>query len=162
MASVVHELLTASLQKSSVPTYRRAWKLYEEFQLSIYNNSYISLPIMPATLALFVAYLFDNKYASSTVNTYVSALGFYPRQLKACPVQAFLDYVNVRGKLNGPLFINQDGSPVLRSDFSKMLCSIIQLCNLDPNRYKGHSFRIGTATYAAEQGISDTTIRHIG
>ena len=59
------------------------------------------------------------------------------RQLKACPVQVFLDYVTVRGTLNGPLFINQDGSPVLRSDFSKMLCSIIQLCNLDPNRYKG-------------------------
>ena len=68
LASVAHEL-----------TYRRAWKLYEEFQLSIYNNSHISLPIMPATLALFVAYLFDNKYASSTVNTYVSALGYYHR-----------------------------------------------------------------------------------
>ena len=245
---------------------------------------------MPATLALFVAYLFDNKYASSTVNTYVSALGYYhrlaglgdptktfyiremlkrygkighkldtrlpitlpilvpmmqastsfcvsqyqsymfkalcsmaffaflrigeitvskqqstsnnllqlgqvsnrccgsgnvvslvitftnykhhynqnpfsiflPRQLKACPVQAFLDYVTFWGTLNGPLFINQDGCPVLRSDFSKMLCSIIQLCNLDPNRYKGHSFRIGAATYAAEQGISDTKIRHMG
>ena len=74
-----HELLTASSQKSSVPTYRRAWKLYEEFQLSIYNKSHISLPIMPATLALFVAYLFDNKYASSTVNTNVSALGYYHR-----------------------------------------------------------------------------------
>ena len=34
---------------------------------------------MPASLALFVAYLFDNKYASSTVNTYVSALGYYHR-----------------------------------------------------------------------------------
>ena len=39
-------------------------------------------------------------------------------QLKACPVQAFLDYVTVRGTVNGPLFINQDGYPVLRSDFS--------------------------------------------
>jgi len=56
------------------------------------------------------------------------------RQLKACPVQAFLGYVTVRGTLNGPLFVNQDESPVLRSDFSKMLCLIIQLYNLDPNR----------------------------
>ena len=290
MASVVHELLSASLQKSSAPTYRRAWKLYEEFQLSVYNNLYISLPILPATLALFVAYLFDNKYASSTVNTYVSALGYYHRlagvqdptktfyiiemlkgygkispkldsrlpitlpilvriiqasnsfcvshyqssmfkamcslaffaflrigeitvsnregvnnnllqlgqvsrrccesgnelslvitftnykhnynqnpfsivlrrQLHACPVQSLLDYFSVRGIANGPLFINPDGSPVLRSEFSKMLCSILQLCHLDPKRYKGHSFRIGAATYPAEQGISDAQIRQMG
>ena len=76
LASVVHKLLRASLQKSSVPTYRRAWKPYEEFQLSIYNDSHVSLPIMPATLALFVSYLFDNKCASSTVN-----ICFCPRVL---------------------------------------------------------------------------------
>ena len=45
---------------------------------------------------------------------------------------------------------------------SKMLGSVIRLRNLDPNRYKGHSFRIGAATYAAEQGVSDDKIRHSG
>ena len=85
------------------------------------------------------------------------------RQPKACPVQAFLDYVSVRGTVHGPLFINHDGYPVLRSEFSKMLGSVIRLCNLlDPTRYKGHSFRIGAATYAAEAGVSDTKIRHLG
>ena len=85
------------------------------------------------------------------------------RQPKACPVQAFLDYVSVRGTVHGPLFINHDGYPVLRSEFSKMLGSVIRLCNLlDPTRYKGHSFRIGAATYAAEPGVSDTKIRHLG
>ena len=84
------------------------------------------------------------------------------RQPKACPVQSFLDYVSVRGIVPGPLFINHDGSLVLRGEFSKMLGSVIRLCNLDPNRYKGHSFRIGAATYAAEQGVSDDKIRHSG
>ena len=84
------------------------------------------------------------------------------RQPKACPVESFLDYASVRGTLHGPLFINRDGSPFLRSEFSKILGSIIQLCNLDHNRYKGHSFRIGAATYAAEQGLSDTKIRQLG
>ena len=74
------------------------------------------------------------------------------RQLTACPVQSFLDYLTLRGTENGPLFINEDGSPILRSEFSIKLCSIIRLCGLDPTRYKGHSFRIGAATYAAEQG----------
>ena len=35
--------------------------------------------MLPAKLALFVAYLFDRRYASSTVNTYVSALGYFHR-----------------------------------------------------------------------------------
>ena len=35
--------------------------------------------MLPATLALFVAHLFNRRYASSTVNTYVSALGFFHR-----------------------------------------------------------------------------------
>ena len=84
------------------------------------------------------------------------------RQPTACPVQSLSDYVSVLGTVNGLLFINQDGSPVLRSEFSKMLSSVIQLCNLDPNRYKGHSFRIGAATYADEQGLPDTKIRQLG
>ena len=84
------------------------------------------------------------------------------RQPTVCPVQSLLDYFSVRGTVHGPLFINQDGSPVLRSEFSKMLSSVIQLCNLDPNRYKGHSFRIGAATYAAEQDLPDSKIRQLG
>ena len=35
------------------------------------------MPIFPATLALFIADLFGRNYASSTVNTYVSALGYF-------------------------------------------------------------------------------------
>ena len=286
----MQELLSASLTPSSVPTYRRAWKRFKEFQLGVFHSQNASLPIAPATLALFVAYLFANHYAISTVNTYVSALGYYHRlaglqdptktfyitemlkgygrinrtldsrlpitlpilvrimqvsptvcasqyqsymfqamcsmaffgflgigeitvtkpqsihsnllylshvtrqfgskgevvslvvtftnykhntnrnafslilhrQLHACPVQSFLDYVTVRGSENGPLFINKDGSPVLRSYFGKVLCSVIRVCGLDSDRYKGHSFRIGAATYAAEQGHSDTQIRHMG
>ena len=41
-----------------------------------------------------------------------------------------------------------------------MLGSVIQLWNLDSNRYKGHSFRIGAATYAAEQGVYEDKSRH--
>ena len=32
---------------------------------------------------------------------------------------------------------------------------------MDPDRYKGHSFRIGAAFYAAEQGVSNDKIRHL-
>ena len=62
-----------------MPTYCRAWKLYEEFQISVLQSSHVTLPVLPATLALFVAHFFDRRYASSTVNTYVSALGYFHR-----------------------------------------------------------------------------------
>ena len=43
-----------------------------------------------------------------------------------------------------------------------MLGSIIRLCNMDPNRYKEHSFMTDAAAYADEQGVSDNKIRHLG
>ena len=79
LASIVQELLSASLKSSSVPTYRRAWKRFKDFQLGVFHSQNASLPIAPATLALFVAYLFANHYAISTVSTHVSALGYYHR-----------------------------------------------------------------------------------
>ena len=36
------------------------------------------------------------------------------------------------------------------------------MCGLDPSRYKGHSFRIGAASYAADRGFSDAQIRMLG
>ena len=48
----------------------------EEFQISVFQSSHISLPVLRATLALFVAHVFNSRYASSTVNNYVSAPGY--------------------------------------------------------------------------------------
>jgi len=42
--------------------------------------------------------------------------------------------------------------------FSKALVHF----NLDPSSYKGHSFRIGAASHAAEQGFTDAQIRNYG
>ena len=51
-----------------------------QFQISVFQSSHIfSLPVLPATLALFVAHLFNSRYASSTVNTYVSVIGYFHR-----------------------------------------------------------------------------------
>ena len=36
------------------------------------------MPVPPPTLALSIAYLFHRHYAPSTVNTYVSAIGYSP------------------------------------------------------------------------------------
>ncbi len=39
----------------------------------------MGLPVSPSVLVLFIAYLFNLNYAPSTVNTYVSAIGYSHR-----------------------------------------------------------------------------------
>ena len=79
-----------------------------------------------------------------------------------CPVEALLAYISLRGTDEGPLFRTLDGAPVDRSAFSDLLSLAVRQCGLDPARYKGHSFRIGAASHAAEMGFSDSQIRLLG
>ena len=283
-------LLRSSLQPSSIPTYRRAWKLFHKFYNSVFNLPFAFLPISPSLLALFIAYLSDFHYVPSTVTTYISALGyshkllgfpdpskvFYVSQIlkgykkvgfrldsrlpitlpilnrlvsiapslqgspyqmsqframcslafyaflrigemtatcnsnanpplqlyqltklispsgelmafklnfgdfkhsynarpfsvvlsrqpnSTCPVALLSQYFTLRGVRPGAIFLSEDGLPVSRSFFSNQLLRACHLCGLDPSRYKGHSFRIGAASYAADQGFSDTQIRILG
>ncbi|CAH3019254.1 unnamed protein product, partial [Porites evermanni] len=73
---IIGDLLQSSLQPSSLLTYKRAWSLFYQFHGSIFPNTSSSFPVSPSVLALFSAYLYDKHYAFSTVNTYVSAIGY--------------------------------------------------------------------------------------
>lgn len=84
------------------------------------------------------------------------------RRSDICPVQSLLDYFEHRGLSDGPLFQTCDGRAVPRKLFTDHLAIIFRACGLDSNKYKGHSFRIGAATFAAECGFSDTQIRLMG
>ena len=84
------------------------------------------------------------------------------RDQPICPVSQMLDYVSVRGNAPGPLFCSADGSPIPRSYFTRSLKEVLQYCNLDEDRYKTHSFRIGAASWAAAKGMSDSQIRAFG
>lgn len=83
------------------------------------------------------------------------------RQSCFCPVQYLLDYLSLRGSSPGALFALK-GSPITRKYFCDLLTMAIKRCGLNPSRYKGHSFRIGAASDAAERGMSDTQIRILG
>ena len=98
LADVVTNLLKSSLQPSSVPIYRRAWNLLNQFLSSVFQSVDFSLPISPTILALYVAFLFDRKYAPSTVNTYVSAIS-YSHKLYGLPdpSKAFLIVQMLKG-----------------------------------------------------------------
>lgn len=79
-----------------------------------------------------------------------------------CPVEAMKSFLAVRGPSSGPLFLSQTGKVLLRSRFDKVVKSSLGFCGLDSSRYKGHSFRIGGASAAAEKGFTDSQIRLLG
>lgn len=77
-------------------------------------------------------------------------------------VDSLVEFVQLRGNRQGPLFCCLRGKPIVRSQFDKILHKCLALCGLDGSRYKGHSFRIGAASDAAQQGLSDAKIRTMG
>jgi hypothetical protein len=62
LGNIVSHLTQSSLQPSSIPTYRRAWKLFDQFHSHVFQTFSYKLPISPPTLALFIAYMFDRRY----------------------------------------------------------------------------------------------------
>ena len=82
--------------------------------------------------------------------------------LPFCPVKSLLEYCKSRGALPGPLFCQQNLVPITVYQFNTELSRCLQFCGLDTSRYKGHSFRIGAASLAADNGLSDAQIRTLG
>ena len=79
-----------------------------------------------------------------------------------CPVQALQSFCTLRGSRSGPLFTSADGSSVSTHHFSQALNQCLTFCGLDNSHYKPHSFRIGAASFAADQGFIDSQIRGLG
>ena len=79
-----------------------------------------------------------------------------------CLVAALLDYLALRGKSDGPLFRHEDGSPLVRHQFTSAVQQALSSTGLDGSQFNGHSFRIGAATTASAAGIPDATIKLLG
>lgn len=82
--------------------------------------------------------------------------------LPFCPVQALVEYCKTRGAQPGPLFCHPNLAPITVYQFNTELSQCLKFCGLDTTRYKGHSFRIGAASHAADMGFSDAQIRTLG
>ena len=79
-----------------------------------------------------------------------------------CPVKALQSFCTLCGSRPGSLFTLADGSSVSTHHFSQALNHCLTLCRLDNSHYKPHSFRIGAASFAADQGYTDAQIRGLG
>ena len=72
------------------------------------------------------------------------------------------EFLALRQRPDGPLFISQQGTPLTREIFITKVQAALSRAGVNPDFYKSHSFRIGAATTAAAQGINDSTIKTLG
>ena len=80
---------------------------------------------------------------------------------KMCPVIALNNYLRLRGKQAGPLYLSY-GKPLSRHEFVKSLKCVLTVAGIPSDRFNSHSFRIGAATSCAEKGATDVQIRKLG
>jgi hypothetical protein len=79
-----------------------------------------------------------------------------------CPVKVLKQFLAKRGFIPGPLFAYPNGEGIQRAVFTRQLKTCIAFYPEFSNNIKSHSFRIGGATYIAQQGASDEQIRRAG
>lgn len=79
-----------------------------------------------------------------------------------CPVQALLEYLSLRGREPGPLFLWSDGKPVTKTRLVEEVRLALRGAGLPEKEFAGHSFRIGAATTASAAGVEDSTIQALG
>ena len=65
-----------------------------------------------------------------------------------CPVKALCEYLDYSKHTSGPLLQTIDEFPISYAKVSSHLKTAVQFIGLNPNNFKEHIFRIGTATYA--------------
>ena len=81
---------------------------------------------------------------------------------KLCPVAAMLAFLVKRKEGPGPLFRFEDGRPLTRPRLVREVKRALEEAGASSTGISGHSFRIGAATTAAEQGVEDSTIKDLG
>ena len=81
---------------------------------------------------------------------------------RLCPVRAVVAHMAICRQIPGPLFIHRDGSPLTRAKLVTEVRVALTRDGMDLSRYKGHSFRIGAASSAAQAGIPDSLIQTLG
>lgn len=87
----------------------------------------------------------------------------FPQQdCEICPVRTLYEFLALRGTAPGFLYQWPSGAAISRQEFIDILNRCLAFCNLSCSVYKGHSFRIGAATYCASLGMSDSQIRTLG
>ena len=79
-----------------------------------------------------------------------------------CPVSALKEFLQARPIGPTVLFCHFDGSPLTRHQFNAVLRKALEFSDLGGHNFKSHSFRIGAATVAHNEGIPTAQIKEMG
>ena len=79
-----------------------------------------------------------------------------------CPVRAIIEYIGNCNPHPGPLFIRKEGTPLTCGYLVASVQQALSQTGLNVSQYNGHSFRIGAATMAAQNGLEDLMIQTLG
>ena len=82
-------------------------------------------------------------------------------ELLLCPVAALLAYLVVQGNSEGPLFLLR-GKPLTCPKLVLKLRKAVAVTGLQPEKYAGHSFRIGATTTTAVCRVPVDIIKTLG
>ena len=105
---------------------------------------------------------FRSFKANYNIRPVVLSLNARGKRSDTCPVGSLYNFVELRGTFPGPLFCFPPDIPISYAYFCSCLNKALVWAGLCPSQYKSHSFRIGAASTAAAQGISDEDIQHMG
>lgn len=79
-----------------------------------------------------------------------------------CVIDNLRKYIQLRPKIDGPLFCHLSHNALNRNQFLAVLRAALNFVGLDADEFNTHSFRIGAATTAALAGKTDDEIKSMG
>ena len=132
-----------------------SWRAYSSDRLSPRDVSVDSREA-PTVLSIYLRHSKTDPFGNG-VTIYLGRTGH-----EICPVAALLGYLVLRGQQPGPLFLLSDGTPLSKDRLIADVRLTLSRRGVDTSGIKGHSFRIGAATAAAQAGLQDSLIQMLG
>ena len=71
----------------------------------------------------------------------------------SCPVKALRQFIQIHPRNSEVLFVHFNGAPLSRQQFQSVLKKAARVLGWSVDGFSSHSFRIGAATTAADEGI---------
>lgn len=82
---------------------------------------------------------------------------------ETCPLKHMLKFLRLRRGINCKyLFCHTNGMPVTRYQFSAVLKKSLLALGYQNSNYRSHSFRIGAATTASKNGLTNEKVQLCG
>ncbi|XP_077792013.1 uncharacterized protein LOC144329169 [Podarcis muralis] len=164
------------LRQPSRPLHTQAWLFSAAYVIAFFGAFRVGEVVAEATSGGTTRSLLleDVQLSSSSVTvrvrhskTYQGGKGTLVKltasgQQGPCPVKDTRRYLYLRPLGPGPLLIHEDGSWLMRHQFTSVLRKAIDACGFSSKDYAAHSFRIGAATTAAHMGLPADRIKEMG